>query len=121
MPSLTVTVAKKLLPNIRQQTDEIYEEYAEVEQKYLREGFIPEYCIHGVNQWTDYDINCSHCELYGHNKLPNPLELALTKARKRVADYEGLLHAAYLAKVHGATEDICTELSAAAVKQLRSI
>ena len=27
-----------------------------------KEGYAPQYCIHGTNQWTDYDNICGGCE-----------------------------------------------------------
>ena len=37
-------------------------EYEEACRDWAREGYRPHYCIHGTNQWTDYDNICGPCE-----------------------------------------------------------
>lgn len=56
-------------------------EYAEECESYRRQGFIPHYCQHGKDMWTDYDNICGPCEDgYG------TYELALMLARADVAE-----------------------------------
>lgn len=58
------------------------EEWAEGARLSYAEGFRPHYCIHGTNQWTDYDNICGACENYGYNGLPNPYEVAVATVRQ---------------------------------------
>lgn len=37
-------------------------ERAAEEASYAEDGYRPHYCIHGTNQWTDYDNICGGCE-----------------------------------------------------------
>lgn len=37
-------------------------EYRKAQEEAAKEGFRPQYCIHGTNQWTDYDNICPGCE-----------------------------------------------------------
>lgn len=53
-----------------------------------REGHTPHYCIHGVNQWVDYDCACWACEELGWNVLPNPYQVALSAARSAWAEFD---------------------------------
>lgn len=36
--------------------------YEEECREWARQGYRPHYCIHGTNQWTDYDNICGPCE-----------------------------------------------------------
>lgn len=42
-------------------------DYNEMIEDCREQGFRPQYCIHGTNQWTDYDNICNGCE---HGDLP---------------------------------------------------
>lgn len=37
-------------------------EYERECEEYRAQGFRPQYCIHGVNMWVDYDCACWRCE-----------------------------------------------------------
>ena len=37
-------------------------EWLEAADAYAKEGYRPQFCIHGTNQWTDYDNICGGCE-----------------------------------------------------------
>lgn len=37
-------------------------DYNEMVEDCREQGFRPQYCIHGTNQWTDYDNICNGCE-----------------------------------------------------------
>lgn len=39
-----------------------YEQYLEACEGFRREGYRPQTCEHGTNQWTDYDNICGPCE-----------------------------------------------------------
>lgn len=41
---------------------EYKEERAQEEREAAEQGFRPHYCIHGTNQWVDYDNICYGCE-----------------------------------------------------------
>ena len=38
-------------------------EYLAERERSYREGFRPQYCFHGANLWSDYDVICGWCEL----------------------------------------------------------
>lgn len=42
------------------------EDYNEMLADCAKHGYRAQYCIHGTNQWTDYDNICGHCE-NGHD------------------------------------------------------
>jgi hypothetical protein len=58
MDKQTAKLAVILLNGYRNRFAEYEEECAE----YARQGYRPHYCIHGTNQWTDYDNICGGCE-----------------------------------------------------------
>lgn len=37
-------------------------DYNEMVEDCAKHGYRAQYCIHGTNQWTDYDNICGHCE-----------------------------------------------------------
>ena len=39
-----------------------YQEYVEACEADRRSGYIPHFCEHGTNMWTDYDAICGGCE-----------------------------------------------------------
>lgn len=80
MSELTTTIAKALLPRIKARR----KEYAEECEEYAKQGFRPQYCIHGVNLWTDYDPICGWCE----DGDGTPYEQALRDARNIASVYE---------------------------------
>jgi hypothetical protein len=55
-PMLKIAVA--YMRWLRERRDTYERECAE----YARQGYRPHYCIHGTNQWTDYDNICGPCE-----------------------------------------------------------
>ena len=58
MDKQTAKLAVILLNSYRNMFAEYEEECAE----YAKQGHRPHYCIHGTNQWTDYDNICGGCE-----------------------------------------------------------
>lgn len=50
-----LNLARKFVPQMQAEWEEECAEYA-------RQGYRPHYCIHGTNQWTDYDNICGGCE-----------------------------------------------------------
>jgi len=58
------------------------EEYAKQCEEYAKQGLRPQYCIHGVNQWVDYDCACWRCELDERSDV----EVARDLARREWAD-----------------------------------
>ena len=56
--------------------------YEEECERDARNGYRAHYCIHGTNQWTDYDNICGPCE-DGYTDR----ELALMEAHAAVSDY----------------------------------
>lgn len=53
-----LTVAVLVLNQIRKD----FADYEEACNDYAKQGFRPHHCIHGTNQWTDYDNICGACE-----------------------------------------------------------
>ena len=39
-----------------------FNEYLQECEHYRRQGYRPQHCEHGTNQWTDYDNICGPCE-----------------------------------------------------------
>lgn len=56
--TLMLKIAVAYMRWLRERRD-TYERECEA---YARQGYRPHYCIHGVNQWVDYDIPCGSCE-----------------------------------------------------------
>lgn len=54
----TLTLARTYLNDERRMFADFEEECAE----YARQGFRPHFCVHGTDQWTDYDNICGPCE-----------------------------------------------------------
>ena len=54
-------VALRALRILRDLQKQEREWQAEAEE-YAKQGHRPHYCIHGTNQWTDYDNICGGCE-----------------------------------------------------------
>lgn len=53
-----LTVAVLVLNSIRKD----FADYEEACNEWHKQGYRPHYCIHGTNQWTDYDNICGACE-----------------------------------------------------------
>lgn len=58
MDKQTAKLAVILLNSYRNR----FAEYEEECNEYAKQGYRPHYCIHGTNQWTDYDNICGGCE-----------------------------------------------------------
>lgn len=67
--------------------EQAIDEYEHNAREDYRNGYRPHYCIHGTNQWSDYDVLCWACEEYGWNQFPDYLETlrhALAEAKHRM-------------------------------------
>lgn len=60
---------------------EAKEERAQEEREAAEQGFRPHYCIHGTNQWTDYDNICYGCE-----EGVTLLKMAVSRAAARITE-----------------------------------
>lgn len=58
MDKQTAKLAVILLNSYRNR----FAEYEEECNEYAKQGYRPHYCIHGTDQWTDYDNICGGCE-----------------------------------------------------------
>lgn len=58
MDKQTAKLAVILLTSYRNR----FAEYEEECNEYAKQGYRPRTCIHGTNQWTDYDNICGGCE-----------------------------------------------------------
>jgi hypothetical protein len=81
MDKQTAKLAVILLNSYRNRFAEYEEECAE----YAKQGHRPHYCIHGTNQWTDYDNICGGCE-NGENywSLETFGPLAIAEAKRAI-------------------------------------
>ena len=52
--NLALQIERKLSAN--------YAEFLDECESFRADGFIPHYCEHGSNNWTDYDNICGYCE-----------------------------------------------------------
>lgn len=59
--ALNATVAKLAVSKLAEVRN-MYAEHDEYKRECYKEGFRPQYCVHGTNQWTDYDNICGGCE-----------------------------------------------------------
>lgn len=41
---------------------QMFADYADQCAEYAEQGYRPHYCVHGTNQWVDYDNICGPCE-----------------------------------------------------------
>jgi len=60
------------------------EEYRRECEQYYKQGFRPQYCIHGVNQWVDYDCACASCELDERSDIQIARDLAVREFTQRL-------------------------------------
>lgn len=87
-----LAIALEILPGIRREDQKRIEEYEAECREWAKpkfgapHGYRPHYCIHGTNDWTDYDNICWGCEEYGYNNLGPAPERALHLARVAVAE-----------------------------------
>jgi hypothetical protein len=58
MDKQTAKLAVILLNSYRNR----FAEYEEECNEYAKQGYRPRTCIHGTNQWVDYDAICGACE-----------------------------------------------------------
>lgn len=48
-----------------------------------KQGFRPEYCVHGRRMWTDHDINCGYCEFDDDDTTwLEEMKLAISEGRR---------------------------------------
>lgn len=64
----------------------IQDEYREACEDWYQMGYRPEVCIHGTNQWTDYDNICGGCEGGEFTEYSNKID-RLRYARGLVSDW----------------------------------
>lgn len=79
MDKQTAKLAVILLNSYRNR----FAEYEEECNEYAKQGYRPHYCIHGTNQWTDYDNICGGCENgenYWSLETFGPIAIAEAKA-----------------------------------------
>jgi hypothetical protein len=57
-------------------------EYRKACEEWAKQGFRPQYCIHGVNMWVDYDCACYRCEGDNRSDLEQAVDLAREWLRK---------------------------------------
>lgn len=91
--ALNATVAKLAVEEL-DRVRKSYAEYDEYVSECYREGFRPQYCIHGTNQWTDYDNICGGCEM-GRSYFDYAEEAldAIARAKARYAEHEARVSA----------------------------
>lgn len=94
MDQTTRTLALRILAKERVDRAERLAEWEEEAERDRREGHTPHYCVHGTNQWVDWDCACWQCEEYGYNGWPDLYPDALGRARSQVRDYKGRLEQA---------------------------
>lgn len=76
----------KLAVKILDQHRQSFVYYDEACREAAKDGYRPHYCIHGTNQWTDYDNICRPCEDgYGSWDYEAFAKLSLDDAKYRVA------------------------------------
>lgn len=80
--SKSTTEIYPLYIEARQWLQQRREEYQKMVNDCARQGYRPQYCIHGVNQWVDYDCACSSCELDDRSELEEARDLARQWLRK---------------------------------------
>lgn len=84
MSVATTSVLYPLYVEARKYLVERREAYELECEEYAREGYRPQYCIHGVNMWVDYDCACWRCE-EGVEYLPDAVrahEMARNEAQR---------------------------------------
>lgn len=55
-------LAHKIFWQAKARADREQAEYDEMVRECAEQGFRPHHCIHGTDQWTDYDNICGPCE-----------------------------------------------------------
>lgn len=89
---VTAMVAEAILPGVVAKR----ERYEQEAREYLKEGFRPERCPHGVNLWVDYDPICGWCEDGDgtpEEEAQRWAEQAVGIWQRRKAAYSGMLEA----------------------------
>jgi len=83
MDKQTAKLAVILLNSYRNR----FAEYEEECNEYAKQGYRPRTCIHGTNQWTDYDNICGGCE-DGENywSLETFGPIAIAEAKQAMAE-----------------------------------
>ena len=72
---LSKSIARLALLEVKLAKENIAEQLAQYKRDCeadRAQGFQPQYCIHGVNMWVDYDCACWQCEESDHDPLKNP-------------------------------------------------
>lgn len=89
-----LTTALTIFTNKRDQMVAAFEEYEEDCRYDATNHHRSHYCVHGVNQWTDYDNICGQCEdglTTIHDYMPLLRHEALTAARQFWAEVDQLV------------------------------
>lgn len=90
-------LAHRLLGEIQADLDKARAEYERDAAEDRANGHRPHYCIHGTDQWVDYDCACSLCEDSDRDLFATPrlvLEMALWEAKRRFAKADKAMAAA---------------------------
>lgn len=99
-PALEKNHSHAYLFILRQALRDAHKMIAEYEDEcasYSRQGYRPHYCVHGTNQWTDYDNICGGCE----DGIFSAGQFALIWADQRDSEYQTAYDAyMYLVKCH---------------------
>lgn len=86
--AMTLT-EKKIALNILKSWRERFAQHEEAGREYAEQGYRNHYCVHGMNQWTDYDNICGMCEDgYGYWDYQEFLELSRAEAGRIYSRYE---------------------------------
>ena len=80
---------KKIALHILKGWRERFEDHAEAGREYAKQGYRNHYCVHGMNQWTDYDNICGMCEDgYGYWDYLEFMKLSKAEAGRIYNRYE---------------------------------
>lgn len=76
-------IEKKIALRILNDWRERFEAHEEESRNYAKQGYRNHYCVHGTNQWTDYDNICGPCEDgYGYWDYLEFLKLSAGEAHR---------------------------------------
>lgn len=86
------TLEKKIAVSKLNEYREKFAQYDAEVREYARQGYRAHYCVHGTNQWTDYDNICGPCEDgYGSWDYLTFLDLARGDAQRLVRSHKKAL------------------------------
>lgn len=91
--ALSPTIAKLATAELAK-VRKTYADHDEYKRECYKDGHRPQYCVHGTNQWTDYDNICGGCE-DGRGYFDYEAEAldAIARAKARYAKMEARLDA----------------------------